>query len=193
MTTTTSPIKYPRTVKTGIKREVKSHLRKWGKCQQCPIGKTTFNHVLFRGHIPAHILFIGEAPDVTENTLGRPFTGPPGDFLESIVNDVIPYRTKVCYTNIIACHPCTGTGNTRDPESAEIDRCSPRILEFINLVEPRLIVLAGPHAHRNRPPVPVPCVEIRHPSYIIRKKPADVAVLAAQVEQTLKLAIEEFV
>lgn len=65
------------------------HVRDWDKCQRCELSQKRTRVVLCRGELPCDILFIGEAPGESENTLGRPFVGPAGKLLDSIVEQAI--------------------------------------------------------------------------------------------------------
>lgn len=182
------------TVRRTYKAYLKEHYRRWARCKRCPIGKTTFTHVFFRGYIPAHILFIGEAPGPNENALGKPFIGESGHFFQDIIDDIIGKRKlRYCLTNLISCYPQDGTGKFREPLEAEIDKCNPRLMEFIEIVEPRLIVLVGTHAHRNRPSIAVPTVNIKHPSYIMRKHPSEQPALCADIENVINEAVKKYV
>ena len=43
------------------------------------------HRVLYRGKVPCHVLFVGEAPGQSEDSVGRPFEGPAGGKLDQIV------------------------------------------------------------------------------------------------------------
>lgn len=50
-----------------MKQSVASFVRKWKACKACPLHHWAHRHVLYRGQIPAKVLFIGEAPGLTED------------------------------------------------------------------------------------------------------------------------------
>lgn len=61
---------------------------------------------LYAGTSPSRILFIGEAPGVTENATGLPFTGTSGRILDLIFSFVSASFTY-CITNLVCCQPMT--------------------------------------------------------------------------------------
>lgn len=109
--------------------------------------------MLGRGRIPCDILFIGEAPGASEDVLGEPFIGPAGKLLDQIIWDALnpigetgweacPYR--VAFTNVVACIPFGEDGvKTSEPPQEAIKACDERLVEFVRLCKPRLIVAVG--------------------------------------------------
>ena len=153
--------------------------KKWKDCQRCPLSKCRFEVVLYRGSIPADILFIGEAPGDSENVIGKPFVGPAGDLLDSILADVNFFdghvhpitRSTYCITNIIACIPLNKHGDTRKPKKEEIQACQERLVDFIRIVKPKLIVTLGKIAKSNLPTYiiekGIPVRSIIHPAALL--------------------------
>lgn len=120
------------------------HVAKWKDCHRCPLCKTRSTVVLARGKIPAQVLFIGEAPGASEDFLGKPFCGPAGKLLDSIIEKAIPSHISYCLTNLVACLPLGEDGNkTQEPPEQSIFRCAPRLKEIVRLVKPELIVRVG--------------------------------------------------
>jgi DNA polymerase len=172
--------------------------------------------VLARGTVPADIVFIGEAPGPSEDSLGKPFIGPAGRVLDQIISQALggfllcpicrapQYETPsglVCgnghggvegtpptyaLTNIISCIPLEEdeeTANTKkfgEPPDFAIKACNPRLVEFVRLCKPRVIVTVGASASAavggqgDFAPINWPHDEyirfarIVHPSYILR-------------------------
>ena len=60
----------------------------------------------FAGTIPSRILFIGEAPGVTENATGIPFTGTSGRILDLLFS-FVRASFNYCITNLVCCQPMT--------------------------------------------------------------------------------------
>jgi len=87
----------------------------------------------------AQVLFIGEAPGFHEDQQGKPFVGPAGQFLNSLLALVGWRRDEVFITNIVKCRPA---GN-RDPLPSEISNCSPWLDKQLALIKPRIIVTLG--------------------------------------------------
>ena len=84
-------------------------------------------------------MIIGEAPGAEEDRSGLPFVGPAGQLLNKMLA-AINIQRKDCYiTNIIFWRP---PGN-RAPTPDEIEICKPFVYRQIELVKPKIIVLAG--------------------------------------------------
>lgn len=147
-------------------------------CQRCPLCKTRKNVVLYRGHLPCDVLFIGEAPGVIEDSNGYPFTGPAGVLLDDLRGEAWSTAFMQGYTeigriptwgitNIVACIPRQppeveyseelgrevqlSSGAIRPPTKAEAAACAPRLHEIIKLANPKLIVTLGQEAKRYLP------------------------------------------
>jgi len=113
--------------------------------------------VLFRGHLPCDILFIGEAPGESEDALGIPFIGESGKLLGNLLNDAILTAAihsvpRYGITNIVCCIPrqsqADSTGEIRPPIRAEAEACRPRLLELLEMANPQQIILLGDIAKR---------------------------------------------
>jgi len=152
-----------------------AHRKKWIDCTACPLHQGRTQVVLARGHLPADILFVGEAPGASEDVLGRPFVGPAGHLLDSIVDqalDAVP-GIGVAFTNLVACIPKTGatTAKIGEPPAQAIQACNPRLLELIDLCHPQLIVGVGVLATKHLEALDssmVMVISIVHPAAILR-------------------------
>lgn len=176
-------IKSPKT-----KRQWLEHQKKWEECKLCPLGESAVKHVLLRGKLPCSVLFIGEAPGVSEDVTGVPFIGQAGTVFDKLLALTVVRLAKpfsYAVTNALACIPRTSTGDGfREPVPIEIAACHPRVLDIIKIAEPQLIVNLGKIAGKStklpdsikwakRPPV---IVGLYHPSYVMREGgPASVA------------------
>lgn len=148
---------------------IQTHLASWIGCKECPLCRTRSKIVLGRGYVPCDILFIGEAPGESEDSLGQPFVGPAGEVLDSIITEVgkqyvmsrkypssITGRGQVLpfsyfLSNLIACLPLCSQGQTRQPSSSEIKACSSRVTELIQITQPLVIVSVGALAEKHIP------------------------------------------
>jgi uracil-DNA glycosylase family 4 len=108
-------------------------------CQLCEIAKHRCRVVPGEGAEDADIMFIGEAPGWHEDQQGRPFVGPAGQFLDTLLASINLKRQQVYIANVIKCRP---TGN-RDPLPAEIRNCRPWLERQIEIISPRMIVTLG--------------------------------------------------
>lgn len=136
------------------------HKEFWKDCTNCELHKTRTKVVIAKGKIPCHVLFVGEAPGKSEDHIGAPFIGPAGDLLAHILHESIDQygRTEVnengddfwepylryAFTNLICCVPVDDEGNKQGaPPKPSIEACSPRLIEFIEICQPRLIICVG--------------------------------------------------
>lgn len=188
-----------RTFKTSIAQDgYRQLVQDWRGCQRCPLSARRSNIVHLRGIIPAPVLFVSEAPGRTEDLLGAPFVGAAGrDVFNPLLTNVwqrLGYEIPFAVTNIVACMPeqdngewiefeDDGHGNPakqwienwelRPPEKTEAAECRPRLLQTIQLCQPKVIILMGNIAARDFRPLQkhechgIPLLGIYHPAHII--------------------------
>lgn len=133
-----------------------AHVDQWKDCVLCPLCSIRRRTVFSRGNLPADVLFIGEAPGPSEDSLGKPFVGPAGKVLDLILEktlESLPQETLIggvvrhprfCITNATLCYPGRDSkGTIKAPGKEAIKACNPRLVEFVELVSPKLIVRLG--------------------------------------------------
>lgn len=153
------------------------HVEDWKDCQRCPLAQQRGNICLARGTLPCDVLMVGEAPGISEDALGQPFTGPAGQLLDQIIERALePWRAnsvRCAFTNLVACFPREAKSRgDNEPERGEILECRPRLIEFVNITRPRLIVCVGTLATQYaRLGDTVPYVDIVHPAFILARLP----------------------
>lgn len=151
------------------------HVGKWRDCQRCPLGKQRGNICLARGNLPCDVLFIGEAPGMSEDAWAQPFVGPAGQLLDKIIARSLPAGTSCAMTNLVACFPREAKSRgDNEPERGEILECRPRLVEFVNIARPRLVVTVGTLAEQyvgEMCPPDCPRVHIIHPAAILAHMP----------------------
>lgn len=132
------------------------HVSRWKNCTNCPLCHQRDRICLARGSIPADVCFIGEAPGASEDAIGQPFVGPAGKLLDQIIERVMDYdegnwpRWSYALTNLVCCFPREAKAEgINEPEQNEIAACRLRLVEFVRLCQPRLIVLVGQLARQN--------------------------------------------
>lgn len=158
----------------------KDYKARWGKGCGSVDCKRASHVVLARGKIPCDVLFIGEAPGVSEDTLGVPFVGQAGKLLDQIIaraiEDIEP-APRIALTNLVGCIPLDEESRkTMEPDADTIAQCSQRLQDFVNLSSPRMIVLVGRLAedwldprYKTEVKFPdVPVIKIIHPAAILR-------------------------
>ena len=149
-------------------------------CKQCALSKTRTNVVFGRGNPKTKIFIIGEGPGHNEDIEGLAFVGRAGKLLDTAFQSVGINTNRDCYiSNIVKCRP----PNNRKPQNEEIESCSTWLDQQINLINPKIIVLAGSTAVESYLNTKEPISKIRgkwierdgrkvmpifHPSYLLR-------------------------
>lgn len=108
-------------------------------CLECPLGQTRKNFVFGVGNPRADVMFVGEAPGADEDAQGEPFVGKAGQLLNKIIGAVGLTREEVYICNILKCRP----PNNRDPQTTEMETCTPYLNKQIELVKPKFIICLG--------------------------------------------------
>lgn len=107
---------------------------------------------------------------------------------------------RLAFTNVISCIPLGEDGNkVREPPEESVEACSERLLEFIKIVSPRLIVMVGKTAENYLSPgykqsIPlhaeIPSVAITHPAAILRAREDQKDYAKQRVKIALRDALE---
>ena len=150
------------------------------ECTSCNLSKTRKNVVVGKGNESAQVVIIGEGPGEKEDITGLPFVGRAGKMLDTALSSVDIDPLEDCYiTNIVKCRP----PNNRKPSSVESEACMPWLNEQVNLLKPKIIILAGSTAVQSFLGIDEPISKIRgqwiekdnikympifHPSYLLR-------------------------
>jgi DNA polymerase len=110
------------------------------KCTRCPLHKGRTKVVFGHGPVPCPLMLIGEGPGEQEDLTGLPFVGRAGQLLTKIFESVQIDREKEVYiANTVKCRP----PENRAPLSSETEACWPYLEAQIQLVNPKIILLAG--------------------------------------------------
>ena len=150
------------------------------ECTSCNLSETRKNVVVGKGNESAQVVIIGEGPGEKEDITGLPFVGRAGKMLDTALSSVDIDPLEDCYiTNIVKCRP----PNNRKPSSVESEACMPWLNEQVNLLKPKIIILAGSTAVQSFLGINEPISKIRgqwiekdnikympifHPSYLLR-------------------------
>lgn len=154
-------------------------------CRKCGLCETRKQTVFADGIPHAPLMVVGEGPGVEEDASGLPFVGQSGQLLDRMLKAIGASRTSNAYiANVVKCHP---PGN-RNPEQAEIEQCSPYLLQQIKANQPKVLLLVGRFAIQTllntKKPVgelrgvvhqvrldglDIPAVVTYHPAYLLRR------------------------
>lgn len=106
----------------------------------CALKRTAKNTVFADGTPDARVMIVGEAPGADEDRLGKPFVGVSGQLMDRMMEAIGLTREGGFYiTNILFWRP---PGN-RTPTLAEQAMCLAFTRRHIELVRPKVLVLAG--------------------------------------------------
>lgn len=176
---------------------------RWQGCTSCHLHKNRQHVVLARGSIPCDVLFVGEAPGVSEDSIGIPFIGPAGKLLDYIRSRAIgSANVSWAMTNLVCCIPLGENGNkTGEPSEEYIRACSVRLYEFLEISRPKLMIAVGSLARDfleqgykyslNIPNREVLQVSIIHPAAILRSNVAQQGLAVQRCVITISNALEE--
>ena len=150
------------------------------KCLKCSLSSTRNNVVFGRGNPNSNLFVIGEGPGQQEDEQGLAFVGRAGKMLDSAFLSVGIDTNEDCYiSNIVKCRP----PNNRKPLANEVIECMPWLNKQIQMVQPKVIVLAGSTAVQSYLNIDEPISKLRgvwivkddikympifHPSYLLR-------------------------
>lgn len=141
------------------------HKQTWAKCTACSLSQGRCKVVFARGDIPCDVLFVGEAPGRSEDILGKPFVGPAGKLLDQIIEHSIggwtwekindegyEKKIRIAFYNAVSCYPKEQkeTANHEPPEEA-IEACQAKLIEFVRIAKPKLIIRVGKTALKSIP------------------------------------------
>lgn len=150
--------------------------------------KATARHTVFSDGVDdAQVLLIGEAPGKDEDQQGKPFVGRSGQLLDRMLAQIgLSRQVNILISNTIYWRP---PGN-RDPTPGETAACLPFAERLVELVRPKLLILAGKAAAhtmlrredgvlklrgrklqyaREDLPAPVNVMVMLHPAYLLRQ------------------------
>ena len=108
-------------------------------CKRCELYKKATHSVPGEGNAEAKIVFIGEAPGLHEDELGRPFVGNAGKYLNLLLSKIGLSRNQVFITNVVKHRP----PENRDPALSEVATCSIWLEEQLKAINPKVIVTLG--------------------------------------------------
>lgn len=164
-----------------------NHKAYWSNCDQCRLCETRRKVVLVRGKLPADVLFVGEAPGVSEDMFGKPFQGPAGHLLDQLIEDGMQGRATYAMTNLVGCIPKTEDNQmAREPPKESLEACSGRVEEVVRLCRPAAIVCVGKLAEEWMPKIASTedheYFKITHPAALMR---ADISQKGLAIQKCL--------
>ena len=126
-------------VSASSSRELARLFEQAKECHNCTLAASRLNVVFGEGNPFAEVAIIGEAPGAEEDASGRPFTGRSGQLLDTMLHAAGFSRQELYICNILKCRP---PGN-RNPLKDEVESCMPWLLEQLQIVRPKVILILG--------------------------------------------------
>ena len=110
-----------------------------GKIKNCALKKNAKNLVFSDGNIDSRIMIIGEGPGAQEDQEGLPFVGRAGKLLNKMLESIKLSREKVYISNVVNFRP----PENRRPTEEEIKRYLPYLINHIEIIAPKILILLG--------------------------------------------------
>lgn len=133
-------------------------------CRRCRLWQAAKHVVPGEGPLNAKVMIVGQNPGAEEDETGRPFVGRAGKYLTKTLAEFGIKRESVFITNIVK-HV---SPQNRKPYPDEVDACLPYLMEQIDIIKPKIIVLLGASAKGTPRLNGVEYIEVIHPSAAMR-------------------------
>ena len=121
-------------------------------CQGCELHRYATQPVFGSGPAEARLMLVGEQPGDEEDRTGKPFIGPAGRLLNTLLAEAGIDRSSVYVTNAVKHFKFTERGSRRlheNPRAAEIFACRPWLLAELEAMRPGLVVCLGATASKS--------------------------------------------
>jgi uracil-DNA glycosylase family 4 len=116
-------------------------------CQKCPVHKVVKSvGIGGNGPLDADVLVVGETLFRYEDDSNMAFYpgAPAGGAIRNITENITEHTgVKFRFTNVMRCAAMTEDHKPRVPSAKELKNCMPYLLDEIQLVNPKVVVLAG--------------------------------------------------
>ena len=107
--------------------------------KNCNLKKSATNIVFSDGNPESKIMIIGEGPGANEDKAGLPFVGLAGQLLDKMLKAINLDRGDVYISNVVNYRP----PSNRKPTSEEIERYLPFLINHIEIINPKILLLLG--------------------------------------------------
>lgn len=116
------------------------------QCTACGRAESRQGVVFGSGNRDANLMLVGEAPSSTDDSTGKPFTGPAGRLLDQILAEIGISRADIWITNLTRCFAGRQRNNrveNRPATAREVRACSSWMDIELQFVNPTVIVAVG--------------------------------------------------
>lgn len=121
-------------------------------CRACSRSESRDQVVFGLGNPDASLMLVGEAPSPTDNSTGKPFTGPAGKLLDQILSEIGLHRRDLWITNLVRCFDGAvknGRMENRPVRVGEAKACQTWLDLEVRLVNPTVILAIGAPAAKH--------------------------------------------
>ncbi|MAJ85545.1 MAG: uracil-DNA glycosylase [Candidatus Pelagibacter sp.] len=105
----------------------------------CSLKENASKIVFADGNPDSKIMIIGEGPGANEDKEGLPFVGRAGQLLDKMLKSINLDRDNVYITNVVNFRP----PENRKPTEKEIKRYLPFLINHIQIIKPKILILLG--------------------------------------------------
>ena len=116
------------------------------ECVACPRSQSRQIVVFGHGRPDSELMLVGEAPSPTDDSTGKPFTGPAGRLLDEVLAEAGVSRGDVWITNLTRCYAGrdrNGRIENRPATLREIAACRTWTSVEMHLVNPSVVLAIG--------------------------------------------------
>jgi DNA polymerase len=149
-------------------------------CRRCRLWQGAKQAVPGEGPTNSQVMIVGQNPGAEEDEAGKPFVGKAGKYLIRVLEENGLKREDLFITNVVK-HK---TPKNRKPYIDEVKACLPYLLEQIDEVKPKKVLLFGAVARGIPRAEGVEYFEIIHPAAVLRF-PKNAKLFQAQLQQAL--------
>lgn len=120
-------------------------------CRACARSGTRDQVVFGFGNPDAALMLVGEAPSPTDDATGKPFTGPAGKLLDTLLDEAGLHRRDLWITNLVRCFDGAlkhGRMENRPVRASEARACRTWLDIELGFVNPKIVLAIGAPAAR---------------------------------------------
>ena len=154
------------------------------KCTQCSLYQDREQIVWGEGNPMAKLMFIGDAPEPSDEKESRPFTGETGELFDRMLSKMGLSREQIYITYLLKCAPREGK---KPSEEMGMNCRELGIFKQIDVIRPSVICTLGSYASSILLDTKEPITRLRgraipwsgamvfpsfHPGYLLKKKSA---------------------
>lgn len=121
-------------------------------CDKCAHACDATQAVFGHGPETARIMVVGEQPGDSEDVQGKPFVGPSGKLIRSLLSTLSVDSDTIYFTNAVKHFKYTVRGKRRlhkTPSVSDIEHCRSWLMDEIWLIRPAVIIALGSTATRS--------------------------------------------